>query len=1064
MPLRGRAAALVALAALEPGISRERAALMLWPDAPKPRQNLRQQLLRFKQALGQALVEGEELLHLAADVALAESPAPPAQLLAAELAGDDAFGQWLSQRRGAEQRQRRDPLLKALGDAETRGDLDQALAQAQALLALEPLEEAHHAALMRLHYLRGEAATGLRAYQVLCDLLQAEYGTQPAPKTRELADALRRGQALASRPDAASPQAAGPWPVVPAPSGLPITLKRPPLLAGREAEWAAVHAAWREGQAVLLEGEAGLGKSRLMAELLGAAAATPQTLHAAGRPGDSGVPYATLARLLSPLRSMSPMNPPATTHSAAEVEALLRHHGVQAVALDDLHFADEATLELVAGLIAAAPQVPRRCLLATRPAESDAVHRLLSAPLIEQRRLLRVSLAPLNEAAAGALLQALAIPALAADEWATRLVRHTGGNPLFLLETLKQGLVDGSLARGELPRPASVGALIDHRLQRLSEPALVLARVAAIAGIDFAIELAEVAIGQPAVQLATPWQELQEAQILRDEGFAHDLVADAVLRGVPPVVARRVHAQCAAWLAAHGGQAARVARHWQRGGHPREAALAFGQAAAQALAASRRHEEADLLAQAAAEWQRAGDAVAHFDALASRVSALIAAHLGPGALAEAQALESHAAHDLQRVRALRVHADLLGQAGQAEASAQRARAGLALAERIDAREEQLRLATQLAGSLCNLGRPDEAYSLLLPLQGWAPASGEAELRMLWFGYWGATLSHIGRLREAVAAYDDAVLAAESMGRADALGSVVLNQGVVLRTLGRLPRAIDCSRRGVDLMSHEPDQTTNRTMARLMHARDQAECGEYGPALQAFEALLPEFEAMGTNFWTCALLTAQASLWLHLGQQARALQALAGSEAGTPPWMRAGRLMLRAEIAAAFDQAAPVNVADEATALVATDPHRGSGIAVRALRMAAPESVLSEVRDWADVVSRQERFGLLLALRVHEARAALALGDIGLAVQAARRALALHEEGYRPEAMYPAELHWVAGQALAASGAADEARAVWQAGGDWVRSQALPHVPPPFIESFLHRNPVNRALLAALVQA
>lgn len=1058
MPLRGRAAALVALAALEPGISRERAALMLWPDAPNPRQNLRQQLLRFKQALGQALVEGEERLHLAADVTLAESPAPQAQLLAAEGVADDAFGQWLAQRRGAEQQQRRGPLLKALSDAETRGDLDAALAQAQALLALEPLEEAHHAALMRLHYLRGEAAAGLRAYQVLCDLLTAQYGTQPAPKTRELADALRRGQALAGKPGTAAPQAAGPWPVVPAPSGLPITLKRPPLLAGREAEWAAVHAAWREGQAVLLEGEAGLGKSRLMAELLGTAAPMPQTLQAAGRPGDSGVPYATLTRLLGPL------DPPAATHSPAEVEALLRQHGVQAVALDDLHFADEATLEMVAGLIAAAPQTPRRWLLASRPAESDAVHRLLSAPLIEQQRLFRVSLAPLSEAAAGALLQALAIPALAAGEWAPRLVRHSGGNPLFLLETLKQGLVDGSLARGELPRPASVGALIEHRLQRLSEPALVLARVAAIAGIDFSIELAEVAIGQPAVQLATPWQELQEAQILRDEGFAHDLVADAVLRGVPPVVARRVHAQCAAWLAAHGGQAARVARHWQRGGHPREAALAFGQAAAQALAASRRHEEADLLAQAAAEWQRAGNSVAHFDALASRVSALIAAHLGPGALAEAQALEAHAANDLQRARALRVHADLLGQAGQAEASAQRARTGLALAEQIQAREEQLRLATQLAGSLCNLGRPDEAYSLLLPLQGWAPASEEAELRMLWFGYWGATLSHIGRLREAVAAYDDAVLAAESMGRPDALGSVVLNQGVVLRTLGRLPRAIDCSRRGVDLMSHEPDQTTNRTMARLMHARDQAECGEYGPALQAFEALRPEFEAMGTNFWTCALLTAQASLWLHLGQQARALQALAGSEAGTPPWMRAGRLMLRAETAAAFDQAAPEDSADQATALVATDPHRGSGIAVRALRLAAPESVLAQADDWADTVTRQERFGLLLALRVHEARAALALGRFGHAVQAARQALALQAEGYRPEAMYPAELHWVAGQALAASGATEEARAIWQAGGDWVRSQALPHVPPPFIESFLHRNAINRALLAALAQA
>jgi len=70
MPLRGRAAALVALAALEPGISRERTAAWLWPDAPNARQNLRQQLLRFRQTLGTALVTGDDRLQLAPGVQL----------------------------------------------------------------------------------------------------------------------------------------------------------------------------------------------------------------------------------------------------------------------------------------------------------------------------------------------------------------------------------------------------------------------------------------------------------------------------------------------------------------------------------------------------------------------------------------------------------------------------------------------------------------------------------------------------------------------------------------------------------------------------------------------------------------------------------------------------------------------------------------------------------------------------------------------------------------------------------------------------------------------------------
>ena len=80
-PLRGRAAALVALAALEPGIHRERAAQMLWPDAPNPRQNLRQQLLRFRQALGQPLIDGEDHLQLAPGVVLNTQRAAQAELL-----------------------------------------------------------------------------------------------------------------------------------------------------------------------------------------------------------------------------------------------------------------------------------------------------------------------------------------------------------------------------------------------------------------------------------------------------------------------------------------------------------------------------------------------------------------------------------------------------------------------------------------------------------------------------------------------------------------------------------------------------------------------------------------------------------------------------------------------------------------------------------------------------------------------------------------------------------------------------------------------------------------------
>jgi len=127
MPLRGRAAALVALAALQPEISRERTAAWLWPNAPNARQNLRQQLLRFRQTLGTALVAGDERLQLAPGVQLV-SPGAGKELLADEEASDDAFGLWLEQQRDAERQARREPLLQALSAAEQAGGLDSALA------------------------------------------------------------------------------------------------------------------------------------------------------------------------------------------------------------------------------------------------------------------------------------------------------------------------------------------------------------------------------------------------------------------------------------------------------------------------------------------------------------------------------------------------------------------------------------------------------------------------------------------------------------------------------------------------------------------------------------------------------------------------------------------------------------------------------------------------------------------------------------------------------------------------------------------------------------------------
>jgi len=579
--------------------------------------------------------------------------------------------------------------------------------------------------------------------------------------------------------------------------------------------------------------------------------------------------------------------------------------------------------------------------------------------------------------------------------------------------------------------------------------------------VDFGIELAEAAIGVRAVQLASAWDELQTAHVLRDEAFAHDLVADAVLRGVPVVVARRVHGQCAAWLAAHGGEPARVARHWRAAGQSKGAAMAFEQAAKRAREAARPTEEAELHLQAAQAYADAGMTEARFDALANRVSALIGAQSDAAALAEARALPDQAHTDTQRVHALRVLTDQLGQRGPFEDAIDVGQQGMALARRVGAQNELVRLTSLTAGNQIKIGRTQEAYSLMLPLRDWVDREADDELRQIWYGYWAAVLGHTGRLREGVASYDVAIACAERSGARAFVSMALLNQCVVLRTMGALQRATDASRRGLALLPADADSANHR-LARLMHARNEAESGHFGTALSTLEELLPHFEAMEAPFWVHAVRTTQARLWQHLGQHARALQALQGLQsdsAGVPAWMQAGQLWIRLEVEQWLGLPVAAGPSQQALALLDGDANRRTGNAIRGLRFAPPSAVLQQAAALADSARSLELFGALAALQMQRARAALALQQHGEAASAAHALVGLLREGYVPDFAYTPEAWLLAAQALRAAGEAKAAHAALSAGQHWVRTQALPEVPAPFIDSFLHRNPVNRELLA-----
>lgn len=1073
--LEGRSAALVALVAIEAEMRRERVAALLWPDSDDPRRNLRQQLLRLKRALdGADLVQGDSVLRLAPQVTLADAGAAPL-LGTLQLRDCAEFQDWLDARRAQQHHADVHALEAAAAEAEAAGRYEDALVSAQRLLDWDEPSEAHHRFVMRLHYLRGDRASGLAVYEQLVRRLQARHGLAPDAATQALARALRESST------ALVPQRTA---VV----AMPATVLRPPRLIGRDDALTALRAAWDAGHAALVLGEPGLGKSRLLAEFC----AGVRVVWAAGRPGDAGVPYATLARLMRRLRELHEpaLTPaqraalacvlpdwaaPSTGATAAigdvrlalqaAVEAwLAQAHagGLAALVLDDLHFADSASIEAVQALIGSDALNGLRFALAARPAEIGAAGEALRTGLTEARALNEIELPPLTPAQMSALVASLGLAELDADALGPPLARHSGGNPLYALETLKQGLADGALRHGALPRPPSVGALIERRLKQLSDPALTLARVAAIAGVDFDIGLAEAVTGRSAVDLADAWSQLDAAQVLRDGAFAHDLVCDAVLRTVPAPIARRMHAQCATHLAARGGEPARLGAHWIAAGRAREAAEAYVDAARRAQRAGRRVEEAGFLATAAQGFADAGDAMRRFETLADRLDALKQADFGAEADQAVNELRALAADDRQRLRVLREQVDLYTARAQLAEAVACGEQALALARAQGDIESELRIACPMAGALGALGRAADAYDLLLPLGRWARESASVDLRHLWHGYWAMTLDGVGRLREAVLTLEDAIEHARAGSLpVSELGMQLSNLSVLHNKMGRADQAIDASERAVRLLREDPQAKGLPLLAMLTLARHLSEGARYSEALALFDEVMGPIEAGGARAWVIAGQTWLATLWMRLGQHARAAQLLAVADDDMPTLVRGARLMQRAQLTRLMSQPGQRSLVERLAALVPGEAGPGLIARIAGLTSAAPADILRAAPRWAELARAAERYGARVQALVALGSAASSLGEHERAVEAAQQARALLDDGISPEpTMYSGEAWLAIARVLRAAGRADEADAALGAGVQWVQRHAVPHVPPQFLDSFLHRNPHNRELLAA----
>ena len=1068
--LEPKDALLLAYLAVEGPTSRGRLAALLWPDVDEERArgNLRQRLMRLKRTTGAELVVGNPQATLAAGIAhdLDDGHDLLQAIEARQAAG---LADWLEAQRERRRRARFDWHDAAATQAETEGDLAAALEHVSALVALDPLSEHAHRRVMKLHYLRGDSAAAIAAYERCRQMLKRELNAAPSKETEALRAAVG-GTVVA-------------LPAAPARRTVPLSVLRPPRLIGRAAEWAALQAARDERRPALVLGEAGLGKTRLVTDFARAQGAAAVV---SARPGDAQVVYALTARLL---RQLPPEVLAALDASVRkELARLLPEFGdampigsdaerarffnavgaalaaaaqrLDIVVVDDLHFADEASVELVQYLAA---DCPLHWLFAARPAELGAAARALMQAMRGKAAGTLVELAPLTPAQLLELIDSLGLDGVDAAALAPALMRQTGGNPMFALESIKAWLAQrGEGDGGRLPVAAHLGAIVERRIGRLSPEAVKLARCAAVAGQDFSAELAAHVLGVRPLDLADAWAELEHAQVFRDGAFAHDLIHEAALASVPPPIARQLHAELARFLRERGVAAARVADHclaaelWQPAG---EAML---RAAAEAGGARRWREQASLLERAIACFERTGDHAARFEALLARVDALIYCDLGTATVECARSADAAAADDAQRLRATLALLNVLTHRGETAEAIAVGRRGVTLARARADRATEVRIALPLSGNLCDRQQAGEALALLRPVHGWVEQHASASERCEFHIALGMALDQSSRLAEAISAFDCACDIARAEGLTATLSEALSNLASAQAKVGRVRRAVELGQQAVSLMRGDEPMSGRPLQSQLMLAHRLRDLGRYAEALPLLETALAAFRETSASYWTFAAAHRLALTYLQLGQPARAKRLLAPQADGQPPRGQALWAMVRAELARQSgaeraDEA--VRLIRHALSLLEGDPEDGAYriVTLFATAIVPPEegeALATALAAWANA---RERYGMALAAHVRAAHCALAQHSPLRALPHAEAALRLADD-FEADSHYRGELWLTAGRVLRALGRAPQAAQALTAGREWIESIARQHVPPEFRDSFLNRNPVNRELL------
>ncbi len=479
-----------------------------------------------------------------------------------------------------------------LGVLERRREYSEAVGVCRRLLSLDTLDEDMHRRLMHLYWLAGHRSAALAQYERCRELLRKELGVNPGEETEHLLQELKNGPSV---------------PKGPANARQPDTKAAPDrgAFVGRDAELNRVKQSVDQGRGgigrfLLVAGEAGIGKTRLLEEASDYARDSGRLVVWARCHNDPGLPpYWPWRQLLLQLfRASNPeqvrrwagtrggllcdlvpeaveaLGKPRGTRTTNDpesarfllseaVDRFLReaaHERPLMLVFDDVHWADSASLGLLEFVSRDCAASRLLVLAACREGEA-ATSEMLDHTLVElsrERCFERVDLDALDRSGVARLAE-LSRGSPPAPWLVEMLFEKTRGNPLFVIELLRSIGTSDPRETG-ISVPPSLKSVIRGRLEKLSRPCNEMLQAAAALGAEFRPDLVGRVLGRTEQVILALLDEADAARLITTSAdqpeayrFSHPLIYEVIESEPGAALRTEMHARIAEVLEEHYG-------------------------------------------------------------------------------------------------------------------------------------------------------------------------------------------------------------------------------------------------------------------------------------------------------------------------------------------------------------------------------------------------------------------------------------------------------------------------------------------------------------------------------